>query len=1191
MKKKQLSHFLNRKWLKILLEMKLIFFLTMVFSVGASAGVYSQHQRVSIQFNDASILEVLTEIKNQTDLSFIYSEEKIQDLDRIDLVTTDETVENVLHTIFDKSNLECKFQDNVIMVVDKQPKPILKIEEEKRSIKGKVTDKEGVPLPGVSVVIKGSSIGVATNIEGEYSLELENENVVLVFSFVGMKSQEIHVRNKEFYNIILEPDSEGLEEVMVVAYGTTTKNAFTGSAVSVSSEDLQRNISASPITALQGQAAGVSISASSGQPGAGYSVNIRGTGSINNNTQPLYVVDGLAMSTGGISSTLTSSDVLSSLDPDDIESMTILKDAAATSLYGSRAANGVVVITTKSGKDGKTKITIDLKQGYSDWAVKDEVETYALGDEYTQYSMMALENYYLEKEDYLAHWDSGQKELVPQQEITPEIREEARLYAFRYLNDKAKVVHPDDNLDGEFDYDFIEDFDDLSPEEQALNMPLLEKYLTHVRKDNWAKKMFKKGKTTKASISAKGGTKSTKFYTSLGYYYQDGMVDKSNYKRLNARLNLEHRFNEKLKFRFGQSISHSIQNGVKSGNGSYANPMYALNKMNPTMPIKYSNGEYNISPGFKTKTPNPFINVDLQTRRYWTTLSKSNAKIKYQFADFLFFETTNGVELLFTKEKQSTHPEHNDGLKYNGKVNLYNQRRFTINSSNILNFRKEIKDHDFGFLLGFELEDYIREKNSVEGKNFANGDKLYIGNAAIVDDGDEYEYNKRLLSYLSKVDYNYDNKYYISGSYRRDGSSKLAQGNRWGDFWSASGSWVFSKEKFVDFDWLNFGKLKVSYGTNGNLPNSYYDALDLYRIDASYNGNPATILDQLENVTLSWEKSRTLNLGFEFKFLKKYNFDVEVYRKKTTKLIHDSQISFVTGFDEITENRGELLNEGIEFTFDAELIKTDNFRWKVNLNGTHYRTKITDIAKEFIDPSTRQIYRKGEKLYSFYLREWAGVDAQTGMPTWYTNTHNEKGNIVNHDKTFSTSGKADDDGNYYQQMAPAEKIIAGDPYPILSGGFTTDFKYKSFSLEALFTYKIGGDIYDSRMSYFDGKSVGAYSTYKDALKSVWMKPGDHAKNPRVIYKYPDDGNGSSSRMLKDGSFLRLKSVKFAYNLPKNWIRSVGIERCQFYVNADNLFTWSKVKNIDPEVTRNGHIRDKYYFPKLKTATVGVSLSF
>jgi hypothetical protein len=444
---------------------------------------------------------------------------------------------------------------------------------------------------------------------------------------------------------------------------------------------------------------------------------------------------------------------------------------------------------------------------------------------------------------------------------------------------------------------------------------------------------------------------------------------------------------------------------------------------------------------------------------------------------------------------------------------------------------------------------------------------------------------------LSRVDYNYNNKYYLSGSYRRDGSSKLASGNRWGDFWSTSGSWVFSREQFVDLSWLNFGKFKVSYGTNGNLPDSYYDALDLYRIDASYNGDPATILEQLENVTLSWEKSKTLNLGIELKFLKKYNLDIEVYRKKTTKLIHDSQISFVTGFDEITENRGELLNEGIEFAFDAKLIKNDNFRWRINLNGTHYRTKITDIAKEFYDSSTRQIYREGEYLYSFYLREWAGVDPQTGMPTWYTNTQNEDGNIINHDITYSLSGKSDDAGTYYKNMAPAERIIAGNPYPILSGGFTTDFKYKNFSLEVLLTYKIGGDIYDSRLGYFDGKSVGSYSTYKDALKDVWMKPGDNAKNPRVIYKYPDDGNISSTRMLKDGSYLRLKNIKFAYSLPRHWIRGVGIQRCQFYINADNVFTWSKVKNIDPEVRSNGHIRDKNYFPKLKTATIGVSLSF
>jgi TonB-linked SusC/RagA family outer membrane protein len=731
-KNNQMSCFPKRRWLKILLEMKILVFLILVLSYSTMAKSYSQNQKVSIEIEQATILDVLNEIKEQTGLRFLYKKGMFDNFERVDIEVENEEVKILLDHLLRENGLICDVEEEVITFKEIVQLIPSKEAQEKKTIKGKVTDDKGVALPGVSVVIKGTSIGVATNINGEFaitalSLKLENDDAILVFSFIGMKPKEIQLSNKDFYNVALEVETEGLEEVMVVAYGTTTKNAFTGSAVSISSDELQRNTSALPITALQGQAAGVSISANSGQPGAGYSVNIRGTGSINNNTQPLYIVDGLAMSTGGISSTLTSTDVLSSMHPDDIESMTILKDAAATSLYGSRAANGVVVITTKSGKEGKTKIKIDLRHGISDWAVRDEVETYALGDEYTEYSIMALENYYLERNDYLAHWDRNINEIVPQQEITPEIREKARLYAYRYLNGRAKVVHPDDNLDGEFDYGFIKDFDDLSPEKQAQNMPLLEKYLTHARKDNWAKKMFKKGKTSKVSISAQGGTKTTKFYTSLGYYYQDGMVDKSNYERLNARLNLEHRFNRKLKFRFGQSISHSIQNGVTSGRSFYANPMYALNRMNPTMPIKYNNGEYNISPGFNSKTPNPFINVDLQTRRYWTTRIKSNGTIKYQFSDYLFFESTNGVELLFTKEKKSTDPEHNDGLKFNGKVDLYNQRRFTINSSNILNFRKEIKDHDFGFLVGFELEDYLREKNSVEGKNFANGDKMYIG--------------------------------------------------------------------------------------------------------------------------------------------------------------------------------------------------------------------------------------------------------------------------------------------------------------------------------------------------------------------------------------------------------------------------------------------------------------------------------
>lgn len=1025
-----------------------------------------------------------------------------------------------------------------------------------KQIRGNVTSAEdGSVLPGVSIVVKGTTIGTVTDIDGNYSLSVPQDVTTLVFSFIGMESKEVEITG-DVINVKLKLTTIGVDEVIVTAYGKTTKEAYTGSATMVKGDKLIK--SASPVSAdkaLQGYVSGVRITQQEGQPGAAANIQIRGVGSINGNTKPLYVVDGIPVATGNLSGTQTSSNLLTMLNPGDIESITVLKDAAATSLYGSRGANGVVIITTKSGESGKTKISANVEYGISNIAMPNELTGYYMNStEYTSYSVEALKNYYLYAHDALPGQSNGENYST--------LTTAATDWAYSNLNEYAGIIHPDDNLDGSFDYS--------TADRNA--------YYSRPRYTNWGDLIFRTGNEKKIDISAQGGTKDTKHYFSLGYLKQDGIYIGSDYERYTGKLRLENKVNKYFSYDVSENLAYSVQNGAATGDTYYVNPIFGMMVLNPTQPAYLDNAktEYNPEPGFTTSVPNYLQsrNDESSTAKIFKSTTLISATLN--FTDWLYFKTSNGIDINNLYDSQIWGISSHDGDSYGGYVFGANIKMMEITSSNVLNFDKKFLGHSISTVIGYEVFDHNYSIVGAGGSNFSSDKLLYLSNAATPESVSGGEDNDRLVSYLGRLDYSYNDKYYATLSIRRDGSSRLSELARWGNFWSASGGWIVKKESFLEnANWLDNLKLKASYGTSGNLPIEFYDSQALYSVSGSYNNEPAIKLSSKGNPQYTWEHSYTLNTGLEFAIFNRISGTLEYYNKLTDKLINRAPTSYTTGFEDQPVNRGKLRNTGVEFSVDTKNI-TGEFSWTTNFNITYMKAMVEEL-EEFIDDFPYRI-QQGEKMYSFYLREWAGVNPETGQPQWYVNSENADGSL---NKTITSNASL------------ANKTFVGKGYPDFFGGLTNTFDYKGFELSFLLTYTFGGVMYDDNYAatVSDGSYIGQYMPAKAAGEDYWQKPGDVSTNPIVVYNNPNNSAYNSNRRLKSTDHVRIKNISLAYNLPKSFLKKAGIDNIRLYVQGNNVYTFYKYDYINPEVDFRGTSSGSSYFPLLKSWKVGVNINF
>ena len=1010
-----------------------------------------------------------------------------------------------------------------------------------RQITGTVTsERDGSPIPGATVIVQGSTAGTVTNIDGKYSLTVPQEAETLVFSFVGMKTKEIPITSA-VVNAELAADVIGVDEVLVVAYGTSKRSSFTGSAQKVKSDELVgTSTSESVDKMLSGKVSGVRVSSTTGAPGASGEIQIRGVGSINASTTPLYVVDGIPLETGTYGYTGFSTDMLSTLNPEDIESMTILKDAAAASLYGSRAANGVVLITTKKGKAGKTKFNFKATYGTSETAMNDVYQPMS-ADQYIDYVNDALVGAYL-------YWyEPG---LYPGEDAykDPEALQRALEYA---------QEDPDGGKWG---------------------------ITTPSANTNWRDVIYKTGKTMDYQLSASGGDEKTTFYTGVGYNKIDGIIIGSDFERYSGRLNLNHKANDWLDIGVKQMLAHTIQNGYGDQTDqeqgiNYMAPLSMVFAMNPTQPVYTEDGTPNLDAGMgNVKNPmNALIGTGESTDQTYKVKryrSLTNANVNMQLFKAFAIRSTFGLDYSDTKTLIWWAPESVDGEAYGGLGDHLTYTTIVKNASFIGDYNNTFGDHNLQLLGGYEAEGLTFRTLQASAEKYSTYKLPELANGQPLDVGSEVS-SSNLMSFIGNLNYNYNSKYYTSASVRSDGSSRLGSNNRWGTFWSVSGAWRLSQEGFlVDAEWLTDLKLRASFGTNGTLPTDYYAHRGLYYFGSGYGAESAIFTIQPDNPNLSWEKSDNFNLGIDVSLFDNLTATAEYYNKKSRDLLMQVPLTYLTGFETSWQNIGELTNQGVEIEIHSNNILNNNFTWITNFNFTTISSivdKLPDGEDVLRGDGGMYLLREGESINTFYLPTWAGVNPENGMAQFYLDPENS------------------DELTYYRALAKPE--VQGKAIPDFMGGITNTFTYKGFELSFLFTYQMGGSLFDYPGYFFHhhGVRLGSFNLAQDMENNWWKNPGDIVDNPRPVGWNADRPDRWSSRHIVSTDHIRLKDIYFGYTLPREIAQKVYMNNVKLFVNGNNLWTLAADETVEPEITLNGY--RTVDTPITKNFVFGINLEF
>jgi len=1010
-----------------------------------------------------------------------------------------------------------------------------------RTITGTVTSAEdGEPIPGVSILVKGTSLGTVTDIDGKYSLKVPQNAETLVFSFVGMKNIEVELGGTQSsFDVKMESDVMGLNEVLVVAYGTATKASFSGAVSKVDEKAITSGNTQSVDKALVGKIAGVRISSTTGAPGASGEVQIRGVGSVNASTQPLYIVDGVPMHNGDLGPNGgMSQNVLSTLNPEDIASVTVLKDAAAASLYGSRAANGVIVITTKRGKSGQTKFNFKVEAGWS----KIGSDSYEMmnADQYLNYAKKSLVGYYLYNNNALYPTDANFGNAA--------VNSDAETYAENNFSSYIKDQGAD---------------------------------------TNWRDIIYDTGHKQTYQFSTSGGNEKTTFYASLGYTLDKGIVMGSKFDRLSGKLALDHKAFDWLSFGIDQSIAktkikgYSDQSDQAQGIG-YASPLGVLFAQNPTAPRYLSDGSVNTGSSIHSYIPYPdeALSGDGEFTKNKTFRNTTNGYVKVNILPELSVKSTAGVDWLYNEYFVYWSPESTDGEALNGYGYKLNGNRTVFTTSTVANYVKTFNDvHNLSALAGFETEDIDISYINAEAKNYSTPKLPELSNGQPSDAGSSKS-SSTMLSYFGNVNYNYASKYYLGVSVRSDGSSRLGKDNRWATFYSVSGSWRLKQENFLeDNSSIDELKIRASYGTTGTLPPGYYQSLGLYSFSEGYGSESAIALDQPQNLDLSWEKSSNFNVGVDIGVFNRLSMTVEYYHKTTKDLLLDVPTSYLTAFSESLQNVGEIENKGIEIEIHSDNIKhTNGFKWSTDLNFSTLKTEVTSLPNHsdiIAGDGNLYMYREGEDMYSFYLPKYYGVDPTCGLAQFY----------IDPDAAPTTD-------NLTYSYGEASRGVVAKAIPDVTGGLTNTFSFKGFEFSVLLSFQFGGNLFDypGYFTHHDGLRMSVFNLAADVADNYWTEAGDEVDNPLPIYSNSLRPDKWSTRHIKSTDNVRIRELALRYSFPKAMMSSINVERLSLFFKTNNLaFVWRETDGIDPDVPLNGY--RTVDTPVSKTFQFGLSVDF
>ena len=1016
-----------------------------------------------------------------------------------------------------------------------------------------ISEEDGQPVIGASVLVKDTQVGAITDVDGKFVLNnVPSSAKTLVISYIGMTTQEVAIQPN--VEVRLHPNTEVLDEVMVVAYGTAKKSSFTGSASTIDNKKLESRPITNISKGLEGQATGVLTTSGSGQPGESASIVIRGYGSINASSSPLYVVDGIPYN-----------GTLSSINPADIESMTILKDASAGALYGARGANGVVMITTKQGKEGKTNVTWRSTVGWSSRAI----DQYDMVDQkdFVQLTYEALRNNYIFQNGY--SWADGEAaaRAALSGTLGGELYNPFKNYTWDTIIDPATGMVQADAV-------------------SAWN----ENWMDALQKDNAFRHEHQ--------LSLSGGTEKTKYMFSLGYVNEDGILVTTGFQRYNARANITSTVTDWFKANLNTALTHSMMNFSDYDGSSTSNVWYSAQFVSPLLPMYIKdmqgnnvlgeNGQPQLDygengrPGSYTDY-NPLgglvddkadVRNDVASLRTGMTFGSDNDN----FGVFkgLKLSVNFGMDYRNLSQKSYMNMYHGNQANAGGLLMKYNTRMQSYTFNQLLTWSRSFGLHNFDVLAGHEFYSYEYQYLSAGKTNLVDG-ILELRPGTTLYNADSYTDNYRIESWLGRFNYNYDEKYYFDASFRTDGSSRFYKDNRWGKFWSVGGNWRVSKEAFMeDVEWVNNLSVKVSYGQQGNDDlGSYYAWQSLYDLSWSNSAQIGGMVSTLENKKVTWEKNNNFNVGIEASlFDSRLSINAEYYNKKTTDMLLSYPMATSTGFNGYNANVGDMRNSGFEFEIKGTPIKTNDFTWNISWMGSTVKNKVLKLTAESPEIISG-IYsiKEGQEINTFYMAKSAGVDPATGAQLYWVYDKDENGNIIN-ERISSDYSKAAN-----------SKYYLGSRIPTLYGSLATDFSWKGFDLNILTTYSIGGKIYDS---LYAGSMNNMYynNAWNEHALRRWQKPGDITDVPRIEVA---GSYATNDRFLVDASYFAIKNITLGYTLPKSWLNKVNMNSVRVFASVDNLALFTHLQGMDPQYNFSGST-DYAYTPN-KTWSLGVEVNF
>ncbi len=1055
-----------------------------------------------------------------------------------------------------------------------------------RRVTGKVTAAEdGMPLPGVSVRVSGESLGTQTDVNGSFSLSVPSNARSLEVSYIGFVNQIINIGAKTRFNVALITDTKALSEVVVVGYSTTTQKAFTGSAKVVSGENLERKAVSNISQALSGEVSGVNVINTSGQPGTTATIRVRGFGSVNGNRAPLYVVDGAPIATN----TVNSVNPLSAINPDDIDNVTVLKDAAATAIYGARGANGVVLITTKTGKGKPSFIEVNGQTG-TNMQVIPRYKTIKSPETFIGLAWEGLYNQHLTAAD-------------------PDPIGGANADLF----DADNGINPIYNL-----WNVANVGELIDPVTHMVKPGVTRKYSP----ENWEDYGFQNSSRNEANVKFGGSSEATNYYSSLGYLKDKGYSVASDYERFTGRLNL----NQKIKSWVTGSInlayakSNANRGGQSEDSGSIfwfvdnipaIYPLFLRDATGAivTDPIfggnQYDYGSDASGRGFGALT-NAIADAKYDIDKDNRNDVNGVGSLKFDLAKGFSFETRLGLQYYNNVYNLRNNKYYGSSAGQNGSLF---QRRTELQSTNFLNLLRYVTnfgDHNIEVLAANESTSFKYNLASFSSYSLVDPNLLDFNNAVVSNPNGSYTNAYKLNSYFSQVNYNYKSTYYLSGSVRRDGSSRFLK-NKWGTFGSVGAAWILSNESFMETtkELFPYLKLKASYGLIGDQEGvGYYPGYDLYAVN-NLDDNPAFAFDVKGNPDLTWETAKIFQTGIEFDFKKYISGSIDYYIKNTDNLIFDRKVGPSIGYAFIKVNDGQLRNSGLEFDLTGHILKNKDYRLDLSVNGAFYKNRLTQMPFDPVTGKQKPLdiqgsygYSVGHSIYDFYMRNFAGVDPTDGISTW-TRYYNDANNndvldsgegirsltqYLAENPTISEASLKTTTTKAYQDAT--QYYIGKSAIPKVRGAMNLSVGYKAFDLGIQMLYNLGGYSYDVAYAELMGNDIIGGNNWSTDILNRWQKPGDVTSVPRISNEEDPNVNSRSSRFLTKANYFALNNVRLSYSLPKNYLSKIGLSESMLWVSGDNLWVHTARDGFNPMISESG-ASDRYTYSPLSTVTLGL----